>query len=74
MTTQAIIVYRNPAEAAFWEGGMVFPLIVGLIVGVIVAVIAATMYDKFVFRGQYTGEVAIIAAVIGVVGTMWYMM
>lgn len=25
-TTHSIIVYRNPAEAALWESGMVFPL------------------------------------------------
>ena len=30
MTTQSIIVYRNPAEAMLWEGGYVFPLIAGL--------------------------------------------
>jgi len=24
--TQSIIVYRNPAEAAFWESGIIVPL------------------------------------------------
>lgn len=33
MTTQSIIVYRNPAEAAFWESGMVIPLGGAMIVG-----------------------------------------
>lgn len=28
--TQSIIVYRNPAEAAFWEGGYLVPLVGGL--------------------------------------------
>ena len=32
MTTQSIIVYRNPAEAAFWESGMAVPLGGALIV------------------------------------------
>lgn len=35
MTTQSIIVYRNPLEAAMWEGlmdGSIFPVIVGVIV------------------------------------------
>lgn len=35
MTTQSIIVYRNPVEAAFWESGMIFPLMGGLGVGFI---------------------------------------
>jgi hypothetical protein len=33
--TPAIIVYRNPAEAAFWEmvsGGELFPVICGVVV------------------------------------------
>jgi len=33
--TQSIIVYRNPLEAALWEGGMVFPIISGCFVGFI---------------------------------------
>lgn len=36
MTTQSIIVYRNPIEAAFWESGMLLPLMGGLGVGFIV--------------------------------------
>ena len=28
--TTSIIVYRNPAEAAFWESGMAWPLFVSL--------------------------------------------
>lgn len=47
MNTQSIIVYRNPAEAAFWESGMAFPLMSGLFVGFIVFVIGATILDKF---------------------------
>jgi len=33
--TQSIIVYRNPIEAAFWESGLIFPLMVALFVGFI---------------------------------------
>ena len=46
MTTQSIIVYRNPAEAALWESGMVFPLICGMVIGCILAYGAATFWDK----------------------------
>jgi len=33
--TQSIIVYRNPIEAAFWEGvstGALFPIMVGVVI------------------------------------------
>lgn len=33
MTTQSIIVYRNPVEQMFWEGGFAFPLFAGLAAG-----------------------------------------
>ena len=71
--TQSIIVYRSPAEAAFWESGMAFPLIVGMVVGVLLAVAAVKLYEKVSPRGRHTGEVAIAAAIIGVVGTMLLM-
>lgn len=67
--TQSIIVYRNPAEAAFWESGMAFPMMVGLGVGFV----AAKLYERVSPRGRRAGEVAVAAAVIGVVGTMLLM-
>lgn len=71
--TQSIIVYRNPAEAAFWEGGMAFPMMVGLVVGFIAAIVAVKLYERVSPRGRRAGEVAVAAAVIGVVGTMLLM-
>ena len=77
MTTQSIIVYRNPAEAALWESGMVFPLICGMVIGCILAYGAATFWDKQFSYGtcyrQYTGHIALVFALIGVFGTMWWM-
>jgi len=35
-TTQSIILYRNPAEQMFWEGGYAFPLIASLATIVVV--------------------------------------
>lgn len=67
--TQSIIVYRNPAEAAFWESGMAFPMMVGLGVGFV----AVKLYERVSPRGRRAGEVAVAAAVIGVVGTMLLM-
>lgn len=53
-TTQSIIVYRNPAEAQFWESGMAFPLMVALFVGFVVALAAGHFYEKMVFRSRKT--------------------
>lgn len=34
--SDSIIVYRNPAEQAFWEGGYLIPIIGGIGVGLVV--------------------------------------
>lgn len=47
---QSIIVYRNPAEAMFWESGMSFPLMVALFVGFVVAFATGHFYEKLDFR------------------------
>lgn len=39
MSTQSIIVYRNPAEQAFWESGIMVPLTGSLLAFMIVFVI-----------------------------------
>lgn len=47
MTTQSIIVYRNPVEQAVWEGQMgaeIVPIMSGIILGVIVVFLA----EKFI--------------------------
>ena len=51
-TAQSIIVYRNPAEAMFWESGMAFPLMVALFVGFVVALAAGHFYEKMDFRSR----------------------
>ena len=33
--TQSIIVYRNPMEQAFWESGLLLPLVAGSLAGFI---------------------------------------
>lgn len=53
--TQSVIVYRNPMEAAFWEGGFAFPLIAAVFVGVMIFVIAHLMFDKY-NRGKKYGR------------------
>lgn len=43
--TQSIIVYRNPAEAAFWESGLAGPLFCGLAVFLIVMLAGMKLVD-----------------------------
>lgn len=49
-TTQSIIVYRNPVEAAFWEGGYAFPLIASMVVLVVVLVALNAIGDRIFGR------------------------
>lgn len=70
--TQSVIVYRNRAEAMFWESGMAFPLIAALVIAFIVFLGSASIADKIARRnGKFTmGEgptwiCALLAAVAG---------
>ena len=47
-TTQSIIIYRNPLEQAFWESGMVFPLMVSLVVFMVVFLSIYKIMEFFV--------------------------
>lgn len=46
MTTQSIIVYRNPIEAHFWESGMMFPLLVSLGIFAAVLIVLCKLFEK----------------------------
>lgn len=46
-STQAVIVYRNRAEADFWEGGYFVPLIAGLGTFMLTMVILFWIAEKF---------------------------
>lgn len=70
--TQSIIVYRNPAEQAMWESGLVVPIFSSLFVGVFVfAVImigaeklSKKIYWKFNTSIQITSAVLALASVV----------
>lgn len=74
MTTQSIIVYRNPLEQAIWEGqmgGEIVPIMSGIILGVIVMlltdnIISWDIKKRFPYLSLYLG---------GIVGvfTIWKM-
>lgn len=72
--TQSIIVYRNPIEAAMWEAGTAngFALVVGMVVGLILAATVATVWQKIFPNSKNVDKIAVLAAVVGVVGSMAY--
>lgn len=82
---QSVIVYRNPLEAAFWESGMIFPLFCGMIVAVIAALSVNWLCERYnrsrMRRRPYgwgttnlQAKLVIISAVVGMVGTILFMM
>jgi hypothetical protein len=79
MVTQSIIVYRNPMEAAFWESGLVFPVIVGMVTAVIVALIIAqilnvsTRMRRRGFLWENQGNITVGSAILTMVATIYLM-
>jgi len=70
MTTQSIIVYRNPVEAAFWESGIIVPLGGGLGTGFIVFLLLTALAKKVSrdWRGPSNlamGAAAVVALIAG---------
>ena len=78
-TTQSIIIYRNPVEAAFWENGMVFPLFVSLCVFMLVMVGLVKIIERKIQRwttewaNAYT-VLAIIISAVAAGGVFHWMM
>lgn len=79
LTTQSIIVYRNPLEQAIWEGLMtsnsIFPIICGIVVFFIAVIASQTLIvDRFAWnkRAVASNVSLAISAAIGVF-TVWYM-
>lgn len=71
--TQSIIVYRNPAEAAFWESGMAFPLMVGIVLAVVLTIGVDKLAQRFLSRRAYRehgGTIAVITAISTIVATI----
>ena len=75
--TQYVIVYRNPIEAAFWESGLLFPLIVGCVVAICAAYVCSELWRRLWFKSLYmqgfTSHVALFTAIGSMIATMMYM-
>lgn len=77
---QQIIVYRNPAEAAFWNTIMsadnIFPIFVGVVVFFAVLLITDSIVRKSKIRAIYNLRNSyfplIVSAICGIF-TVWYM-
>ena len=69
---QSIIVYRNPAEAAFWDlvtSGQIFPILAGIAVFFIAMVGLASLVEKYVpwkYRNIVGNTAIVVSGVIGV--------
>lgn len=81
MTTQSIIVYRNPAEAAFWESGAAFPLMVAMVATVLAVVTVdwawrtlATGRKSRAFYHAHSGVIAAASGIIAALTTLMVMM
>ncbi len=70
---QRIIVYRNPVEAAFWEGGMLWPILCGGFVAFVVVCILGLLMEKFVRTRRDTTWVYLVAIVAAFAGTFKFM-
>lgn len=68
--TQSIIVYRNPAEAHFWESGLAFPLMAAMIVAVGAAIITGKIVGNY---HKYAGHAVAIAATVSAIATFWFL-
>lgn len=76
--TQSIIIYRNPAEAALWESGLMWPLMVAMCVSLVLAVVASTVWGMVFKRGSKLHDmqagVCVAAALIGMLATLKVML
>lgn len=76
---QSIIVYRNPLEAAMWEGmsnGNLFPFIVASFVCVFAVMIYSSIEQKIyrkLNKRNTSNTGVVIAAAISYIGTVYLM-
>lgn len=82
--TQSIIVYRNPAEQAFWEGGFAVPIVGGCLVGLVAFIlsyqIASMLFQRFgrsIMWGRRNSYSTTIASILGItagISTLVYLL
>lgn len=45
MNTHSLIIYRNPLERQFWEGGLLFPVLCGTLITVLTIMLGFKLLD-----------------------------
>lgn len=73
LTPESIIVYRNPAEAALWESGMVFPIIVGAVIAVTSVLIVLGVLQMLSKRFNIIDKLdpSIVAVVVAILSMLY---
>lgn len=77
MSHHTVIVYRNPAEAAFWESGIAFPWFCGVLAALAVCIIGAKVLESLPYslrNNRWIGMLYIASIAVAGGGTIWYMM
>ena len=82
--TQSIIVYRNPMEQAFWEGGYLIPIFGGCSVGLLAFALTYKITDKLLSRFRknlswhrqnvYATNTASVVGLAAGISTMLYLL
>lgn len=80
MTTESIIIYRNPMEAAFWDIVMNSPYTFPVVVALVAFMFGAWLFNEHLSRyipsrrrWEYEGYVAIAFGAVCAVATFWLM-
>ena len=72
----SIIVYRNPVEQAFWESGIIFPMICAIAVALTVAIVLSKIYERlpWSYRSQsWVSNLLVLLTIASAIATMWFM-
>ena len=65
-----IIMYRNPAEAALWEGGMLWPIMASTFWAFIITLAVLALCNRFLKRNYRADIIAIATLVIAFFGCL----
>lgn len=64
MSTQTIIVYRNPLEEAFWNAlmsGMFTPFLFSFLIGIVVAILVKRLLKNKRIWGHNSDDIAVMS-------------
>ena len=65
-----IIMYRNPAEAALWEGGMMWPIMASTFWAFIITLAVLALCNRFLKHNYRADIIAIATLVIAFFGCL----